>query len=83
MKYGPDRQRGLEHDCLEISANYGRSAPLGFGLFLIRVGICLGRSVSADEANYIPPEESTPRATAETGTRLSGGYQLLLAHPRR
>ena len=68
---GPGRQRKQEGDCLEISVMYGRAAPLGFGIFLIRVSIYKGGSVSPGISNYREPNAKRARSTAETGTRLS------------
>ena len=42
----------MEFGCLEISATSGRSAPLGFWIFLSRVGIYQGGSSSPDTSNY-------------------------------
>ena len=68
----PDRQRKLEPGCLEISVTPGSPAPLVCWLFLIRVRIYQGGSVSPDTSNYRMSEEKRARSTAETGTRLSG-----------
>ena len=57
-KNGPDRQRGKEPNCLEISVARVRPRPLVSGLFLIIVGIYQGCSVSHYTPNYRTPKEN-------------------------
>ena len=59
-KKGPDRQREKDRDCLEISVARGRPVPLVFGIFLIRLSIWQGGSVSPDTSNYRDPKENGP-----------------------
>ena len=69
---GPDQHRKQDLDCLEISVMFGRSAPLRFGIFLIRLSIYQGSDVSPYTSNYRVRNAKRARSTAGTGARLSG-----------
>ena len=71
-KNGPDRQRKQGLGWLEISVTSGRTVPLCFGVFLIRVSICQGGSSPPEKSNYRKKKEDPPRSASETGTRLYG-----------
>ena len=59
-KQEPERDRELEPDPLKISATSGRPMPLFSGVFLVRVSMCRGGSVSPDTSDYRTPEENGP-----------------------
>ena len=73
------RQRKLEIDRLTISATSGRPSPLGFGIFLIRVSICQGGSLSLGTSNYRGPRGKRGRSTEESATRPSGDIRYAWA----
>ena len=57
---GPDRQRKLELDCLEISVISCHPVPLVFGIALVRVCIYHCGSVAPDTSNYRTTMENGP-----------------------
>ena len=59
-KNGPDRHRKLERDCLEISVISRRAIPLGFGDFMIRVGVYHGGFLTLGTSNYRMSMENGP-----------------------
>ena len=63
--------------CLEISFMRRSSRPLVSGLFLIRVNIYMGGSVSPYTSNYRRGEGKSARKTSGTGTRLSGNIRCV------
>ena len=58
---GPDRNRNHDHNCLEISVMSGRAVPLVSGIFLMRVSIYRGGSVSIGARGKSGPIESGGR----------------------
>ena len=78
-KNGPDRQRELERDWLEISVTTCRSSSLGSGSSLIRVAIYQVGSVSLGTSDYSAPKAKRDRPKAVTGTRLSGDISYVLS----
>ena len=77
MEKRTDRHREMERGCLEIPVTSSRPMPLGFGAFLIRVGIYQGGSVFPDTSIYRMPEGKRSRSTAATGARLSGNISYV------
>ena len=81
MENGPDRQRELALDCLEISVISRRPMPLVFGIPLRRVSISQGGSVAPDTSNYRTPNGKTGAIDSGNWNATVWKYQLCLLAP--
>ena len=73
---GPDRQRKLGRDCLQISVMSARSMPLDFEIFLISVIIYQG-GLFHPIHRIIGRRRKRALSTAETGTPQSGNISYV------